>query len=60
MHEVGSNGLSAQLRWAMQKGGPMYGVRWGSHAWVTNVKEVAEDMRNNRRRKGARREEAVK
>ena len=35
-HDMVDNGLSDQLRWTMQKGGPMYIIRWGSLKWVTD------------------------
>ena len=53
IHDIGKNGLSAQLRWTMQKGGPMYTIRWGLLNWVTNIREVAEAVKEERRNKGA-------
>jgi hypothetical protein len=52
IHEMGDNGLSDQLRWTMQKGGPMYVLRWGSLNWVAHIREVAEEAHEARREKG--------
>jgi hypothetical protein len=59
IHALGNSGLSSQLRWTMQKGGPMYVVRWGLLNWVTNVRELADNVRAIRREKGACWERAV-
>ena len=60
LREVGEKGISDQPTWAVQKGRPVYTVRWGSTRWATNVRVIADQVKADRRKRGALWEETVK
>ena len=45
IHELGEEGMTKQLAWAVEPEEEVYLVRWGREEWVTNIKEVTEELR---------------
>ena len=44
VHCLGKEGMTSQLKWAVEQGGDVYHLRWRRREWITNAPEILQEL----------------